>query len=42
MKFGIRKPSIKKRIAARTSINRQIVHRAGLIMPRGYGAPRDE
>ncbi len=37
MKFGIRKPSLKKRIAARTSIKRQIVHRAGLKMPRGYG-----
>lgn len=37
MKFGIRKPSLKKRISARTSIKRQIVHRAGLKMPRGYG-----
>ena len=37
MKFGIRKPSFKKRISARTSIKRQIVHRAGLKMPRGYG-----
>lgn len=41
MKFGIRKPSLKKRIAARTSIKRQIVHRAGLKMPRGYGWLRD-
>ncbi|OPA77531.1 hypothetical protein BVG16_13855 [Paenibacillus selenitireducens] len=40
MKFGMRKPSLKKRIAARTSIKRQIVHRAGLKMPRGYGALR--
>lgn len=37
MKFGFRKPSVRKRIAARTSIKRQIVHRAGLKMPRGYG-----
>ncbi|MCD5410574.1 MAG: hypothetical protein LRZ93_02835 [Clostridiales bacterium] len=37
MKFGIRKPSFKKRISARTSIKRQIVHRAGLKMPKGYG-----
>lgn len=37
MKFGIRKPSLNKRIRARTSLKRQIVHRAGLKMPRGYG-----
>ncbi|TCZ76066.1 hypothetical protein E0485_14565 [Paenibacillus albiflavus] len=37
MKFGPRKPSLKKRISARTSIKRQVVHRAGLKMPRGYG-----
>ncbi|MBV1759474.1 MAG: hypothetical protein KMY55_16845 [Dethiosulfatibacter sp.] len=37
MKFGIRTPSLKKRISARTSLKRQIVHRAGLKMPRGYG-----
>ncbi|RKD26050.1 hypothetical protein BEP19_02485 [Ammoniphilus oxalaticus] len=37
MKFGFRKPSLKKRISARTSLKRQIVHRAGLKMPRGYG-----
>lgn len=41
MKFGIRKPSLKKRIAARTSIKRQIVHRAGLKMPKGYGWVRN-
>jgi len=41
MKFGMRKPSIKKRISARTSIKRQIVHRAVLKMPRGYGWLRD-
>lgn len=37
MKFGMRKPSLKKRIAARTSPKRQIVHRGGFKMPRGYG-----
>lgn len=41
MKFGMRKPSMKKRIAARTSLKRQIVHRAGLKMPRGWGWIRD-
>jgi hypothetical protein len=37
MKFGLRKPSFKKRIAARTSIKRQVVQMAGLKMPRGLG-----
>lgn len=37
VKFGIRKPSLKKRIAAKTSIKRQVVHRAGLKMPKGKG-----
>ncbi|OAJ72275.1 hypothetical protein AYJ08_18725 [Brevibacillus sp. SKDU10] len=37
MKFGMRKPSLKKRVAARTSLKRQLVHRAGLKMPRGWG-----
>jgi len=41
MKFGFRKPSFKKRIAARTSIKRQVVHRAGLKMPRDLGWLRD-
>jgi hypothetical protein len=41
VKFGIRTPSFKKRISARTSIKRQIVHRAGLKMPRGYGWVRN-
>ncbi len=41
MKFGLRKPSLKRRIAARTSIKRQIVHRGGFKMPRGYGWVRD-
>lgn len=37
MKFGIRTPSMKKRISARTSLKRQVIHRAGIKMPRGYG-----
>lgn len=41
MKFGPRKTSFKKRIAARTSIKRQIVHRAGIKMPRGCGWVRN-
>ena len=41
MKFGIRKPSIKKRISARTSLKRQVVHRAGIKMTRGYGWVRN-
>jgi hypothetical protein len=41
MKFGIRKPSMKKRIAARTSIRRQITHRAGIKMPKGLGVVRN-
>lgn len=41
MKLGFRKLSLKKRISARTSIKRQIVHRAGIKMPRGYGFIRD-
>ena len=41
MKFGIRKPSIKKRVSAKISPKRQIIHRAGLKMPKGYGWVRD-
>lgn len=37
MKFGFRKPSIKKRIRPRTSLKRQVVHRTGLKMPKGKG-----
>jgi len=37
MKFGIRKPSLKKKVSARTSIKSQIIHRTGIKMPRGYG-----
>ncbi|BBH19847.1 hypothetical protein Back11_11920 [Paenibacillus baekrokdamisoli] len=41
MKFGFRTPSLRKRIAARTSVKRQLVHRLGLKMPRGYGFLRN-
>jgi hypothetical protein len=41
MKFGIRTPSIKKRISARTSIKRQVVHKLGIKMPCGYGFLRN-
>jgi hypothetical protein len=37
MKFGFRIPSLKKRIAARTSWKRAVRHRLGLKTPRGWG-----
>lgn len=37
MKFGLRKPSLKKMIAARTSPKRFIRHNSGLKAPRGWG-----
>lgn len=37
MKFGIRKPSIRKSIAARTSVKRVLAHSLGLKAPRNYG-----
>ncbi|KAA3436758.1 tetratricopeptide repeat protein [Rufibacter hautae] len=37
MKFGIRKPSFKKRIAARTSWKRYVRHNLGLKAPKGFG-----
>lgn len=37
MRFGIRKPSLKKRIAARTSWKRAVRNNLGLKAPRGYG-----
>lgn len=40
MKFGVRTPSLKGRVKARTSIKRQVVHRAGLKMPKGMGVLR--
>ncbi|MBN2796447.1 MAG: hypothetical protein JXR88_13630 [Clostridia bacterium] len=41
MKFGLRTPSLKKRISARTSLKLQVVHSAGIKMPKGYGWVRD-
>lgn len=37
MKFGIRKRSSRKRIAARTSIKRVIRHSLGMKAPKGLG-----
>ena len=37
MKFGIRRPSLRKRIAARTSLKRVVRHSFGLKAPRGWG-----
>lgn len=37
MKFGPRRPSWKKSIAARTSLKRAVRHRLGLKAPRGWG-----
>lgn len=37
MKYGIRKPSLKKSIAARTSLKRYVRHSLGLKAPRGWG-----
>ena len=37
MKLGVRTPSLKRRISARTSWKRAVRHRAGVKMPRGMG-----
>ncbi|RWL84135.1 MAG: hypothetical protein EOR68_10535 [Mesorhizobium sp.] len=37
MKFGIRKPSIKRSLAARTSVKRMVKQQLGLNAPRGMG-----
>lgn len=37
MKFGIRRPSFKKRIAARTSLKRLARSSLGLRVPKGWG-----
>jgi hypothetical protein len=37
LKFGFRTPSLKKRIAARTSWKRVVRHSLGLKAPRGWG-----
>jgi hypothetical protein len=37
MKVGIRKPSLRKSLAARTSVKRYVRHNLGLRAPRGMG-----
>ena len=37
MKFGLRRPSLTKRIAARTSLKRYVRNNLGFKAPRGYG-----
>ena len=37
MKFGMRKPSLRRMIAARTSSKRFVRHRLGFKAPRGWG-----
>lgn len=37
MKFGVRKPSIRKSIAARTSVKRMVRHNLGFKAARGWG-----
>ena len=37
MKFGVRKSSLRKSIAARTSWKRYVRHNLGLKAPRGWG-----
>jgi hypothetical protein len=37
MKFGIRKPSIKRSFVARTSVKRMVRHRLGVKAPKGWG-----
>ena len=37
MKFGLRIPSLTKRIAARTSVKRIVQNELNLKAPRGYG-----
>ena len=37
MKFGYKKPSLNKRIAARTSLKRYLRHSLGFKAPKGMG-----
>lgn len=37
VRIGFRRPSLRKRIAARTSWKRAVRHRMGLKAPRGWG-----
>ncbi len=41
MKFGFRRPSLKKRISARTSWKRYVRHSMGMKAPRGLGIVTD-
>ncbi|WP_153716837.1 hypothetical protein [Eikenella corrodens] len=41
MKIGFRTPSLKRRIAARTSLKRMVRHKLGIKMPRGLGVVSD-
>ena len=37
MKFGVRKPSLRKNFAARTSLKRAVNRSLGIKAPTGYG-----
>lgn len=37
MKFGVRKPSIKRSLAARTSVKRIVQSKTGFKAPKGMG-----
>jgi hypothetical protein len=37
VRFGFRVPSLRKRISARTSLNRYVRNNLGLKAPRGWG-----
>ena len=37
MKFGMRKPSLGKSLAARTSVKRIVKNKLGLRAPKGWG-----
>ena len=37
MKFGLRKPSLRKMISSRVTPQRMVRHRLGLKAPRGWG-----
>ena len=37
MRFGVRKPSFKRSLAARSSWERVVRHSLGVKAPRGYG-----
>jgi len=41
MKFGVRRPSIKRSIAARTSLKRVLRHNLGMKAPKGLGVVTD-